>query len=145
MEGLILVFHGLIVGSALYFGFYLFFFMFGMLIDDRSGVMGSSLMDQCMDKMPFFLFVIAMFVFPFIIFILSFTPTLLALAFGPAYVFEVSSVFKCNGIVLGSRTGVTEINTCTKGPVWIGVILSFCLLAYFRIFRHSSSDEESQG
>ncbi|MBE0462092.1 MAG: hypothetical protein ACTIDY_01555 [Halomonadaceae bacterium] len=140
MEDLILVFHGLVVGSALYLGFYLLFFMLGMLIDDRSGVMDSSLMDKCMDKMPFFLYIIAMFAFPFIMFILSFTPMMLALTFGPAYVFEVSSVFQCNGIVLGSRTGATEINACTKGPVWIGVILSFCLLAYFRIFRNSSSD-----
>ncbi len=145
MEGLILVFHGLIVGSALYLGFYLLFFMIGALIDDRSGTLGSSLMDQCMDKMPVLLFLAVMLVSPLIIFILSFAPTMLALAFGPAYVFEVSSVFKCSGIVLGSRTGVTEINTCTKGFVWIGVIVSFCLLAYFRIFRHSGSDEESQG
>lgn len=142
MEDLILIAHGLVVGSAVYLGFYLLFFMILAVMDDDGNAEAeqSSILDKCMDKLPAPILLIGMFFVPIFIFILSFVPAMLALAFGPAYIFEVTSTFECNGVVLSPRTGVTKISTCTKMPVWVGVIAGFCGCAYFHIFRHPVSD-----
>ena len=144
MEDLILIGHGLVVGSAVYLGFCLLFFMMGAFMDGdgKAEAEQSSFLDKCMDKLPVPIVVIGMFVVPLLIFILSFVPAMLALTFGPAYIFEVTSMFQCNGIVLSPRTGVTEISTCTKIPVLVGMIAGFCGWAYFHIFRHPVNDSD---
>lgn len=143
MEILILILHGLVVGAAFYLGFCLFFYLIvTYLIGDAPTPETPSFMDKCMDRLPFPMLIVLMLTLPFLIFILSFVPAFLALAFGPAYIFEVTSMFDCHAVVIGVRGGVTEITSCTKAPVWLGVIASFCGCAYFHILRHNVTDEE---
>lgn len=63
MEDLILIAHGLVVGSAVYLGFYLLFFMILAVMDDDGNAEAeqSSILDKCMDKLPAPILLIGMF------------------------------------------------------------------------------------
>lgn len=146
MNELILIAHGVVAGSAFYLGFFFLLFMTSKLVsgDEWDEKNQSALWGRYMTRLPYFVIVIGGIFGMILIFILSFTPAMLALAFGPAYFFDISPMFRCDGTLLASRTGVTELSGCMKSPVWVGVIASVIAWFYLHFMRPPTNDDGSQ-
>lgn len=150
MKDFILIIHGAIAGCAFYFGFFLLLFMTEkvMSADEWLERNRESLVARAIFHMPVFLVAIGMMLAVILImsliFFLSFLPAMLAIAFGPAFFFDLPAMYRCDGSLLVSRTGVTELTGCLRKAAWFGVISGFLTCYYFHFSKPATNDSEKE-